>query len=100
MLGLILFLSVLLLAGVSLFHPAVAGGTNYDFHENCFLLPLLLWLFFFFEKGRTGPVFLFAALVLCVKEDAAVYIAFFALFAILDRGRLPAGLGLLALSAS
>ena len=87
-----------LLASVALFHPAVICGVNYDFHENCFLLPLLLWLFYSFEQGKLLPAFLCAALVLAVKEDAAVYIAFFALFVLLDKKRFAPGLGLLALS--
>ena len=90
----------LLLTAAALLHPAVAGGTNYDFHENCFLLPLLLWLFCLFEKGKTAPAFAAAALVLCVKEDAAVYVAFFALYMILEEKRFSLGAGLLALSAA
>lgn len=73
------------LAFVLLFFPAVYSGTNYDFHENCFLLPLLLWTFYFFEKDKTLLTLLFVFLTLFVKEDAAVYILFFALFVILDR---------------
>ena len=87
-----------LLTSVALLHPAVVCGVNYDFHENCFLLPLLLWLFYCFEKGKLLPAFLCAALVLAVKEDAAVYLAFFALFVLLDKKRYAPGLGLLALS--
>ena len=68
-----------------LLHPAVAGGTNYDFHENCFLLPLLLWTFYFFEREKYLPMAVFALLTLCVKEDAAVYLIFFALFIAADR---------------
>ena len=87
------------LAGVALFHPAVTGGTNYDFHENCFLLPLLMWLFYWSERAKPLPAVLFAAAVLCVKEDAAVYVAFFALFLLFDQKKYAPGAGLLALSA-
>lgn len=87
-----------LFAVIVLFHPAVTSGTNYDFHENCFLLPLLLWLFYWFERGKPLPVILFSLAVLAVKEDAAVYIAFFALFVLLDRKKYAAGAGLLALA--
>ena len=87
-----------LLTAVALFHPATVCGTYYDFHENCFLLPLLLWLFYFFEKRKLLSAFLCAALVLAVKEDAAVYVAFFALFVLIDRKKYAPGLGLLALS--
>ena len=79
-----------------LLHPAVAGGTNYDFHENCFLLPLLLWVFCFFERGAYVPMAVFSLLTLCVKEDAAIYLIFFALFIAADRKqyRVSAGLAL------
>ena len=36
----------MLLCAVLLFYPAYAGGTSYDLHENCFLTPLILWLFY------------------------------------------------------
>lgn len=64
--------------------PALAGGTFYDFHENCFLPAVLLWLFCFYEKDRKIPMYIFAVLLLTVKEDAAVYLAFFALYVILS----------------
>ena len=75
------FLFALLL----LLHPAVGNGANYDFHENCFLLPLLMWMFFFFERGRVLPFFGCAGLTLLVKEDAAVYVIFFALYIVIER---------------
>lgn len=62
------------------FYPAVAGGTMYDFHENCFLLPFILWLLYFAEKEKHIPMYIFMLLTFSVKEDAAVYIAFIALY--------------------
>ena len=62
--------------------PALACGTFYDFHENCFLPAVLLWLFYFYETNRKTPMYIFAVLLLTVKEDAAVYLAFFALYVI------------------
>ncbi len=61
--------------------PALSSGTFYDIHENCFLTPLLLWMFYFFEKDKPIPMYIFALLTLTVKEDAAVYVAIFALYA-------------------
>ncbi len=60
--------------------PALSSGTFYDIHENCFLSPLLLWMFYFFEVDKPIPMYIFAVLTLCVKEDAAVYVAIFALY--------------------
>jgi uncharacterized membrane protein len=67
------------------FFPAISTGCFYDIHENCFLAPILLWLFYFFEKEKWIPMYISAVLVLAVKEDAAMYIIFFALFVILSR---------------
>ena len=72
----------LLVAVIYAFYPATSMGCFYDFHENCFLLPLLLWVFYLFEREKYLPMYVFAALTLMVKEDAAVYILFFALFII------------------
>ena len=65
--------------------PVTSMGCFYDFHENCFLLPLLLWVFYFFEKEKYLWMYVFAVLTLGVKEDAAIYILFFALFLIVAR---------------
>lgn len=65
--------------------PATSIGCFYDFHENCFLLPLLLWVFYFFEKEKHLWMYVFAILTLAVKEDAAIYILLFALFIIVSR---------------
>ena len=68
------------LGAVYAFFPAIATGTFYDLHENCFLLPLLLWCFCFFEKRKYIPMSVFAALVLLVKEDAFIYLLIFAVY--------------------
>lgn len=68
------------LAAVLLLYPAFSGGTGYDIHENCFLTPLLLWLFYGIDSGNTGITVAAAVLCLGVKEDAAVYVAVIALW--------------------
>ena len=40
----------MLLCGILLLYPALSGGTGYDLHENCFLTPLILWLFYCLEE--------------------------------------------------
>ncbi len=62
------------------FYPAISMGCSYDLHENCFLPLLLLLTFYFYETKKIWPMYLCAVLVLLVKEDAAVYLLFFALF--------------------
>ena len=91
--------SQLLVAVIYAFYPATAMGCFYDFHENCFLLPLLLWLFYFFEREKYIPMYVFAALTLLVKEDAAVYVIFFALYIIVSRKKYLHGT-ILALGAA
>lgn len=71
--------TVLLMISAS-FYPALMGGTMYDFHENCFLLPFLLWMLYFAEKDKHALMYIFMCLTFLVKEDAPIYIAFIALY--------------------
>ena len=75
----------LLLTAIYACYPALSTGCFYDIHENCFLTPLLLWVFYFYERKKMPWMYLFAFLVLMVKEDAAIYIFLFALYVILGR---------------
>ncbi|MBO5110784.1 MAG: DUF2079 domain-containing protein [Clostridia bacterium] len=75
-------------------YPAVSLGCYFDLHENCFLAPLLLWVFYFFEKEKYLPMYLLSVAVLGVKEDAAVYLAVFALYMILGRKKYVHGAAL------
>ncbi len=74
-----------------LLYPALAGGTSYDIHENCFLAPMLLWLLYAIDKKSVPLISVSLILTLMIKEDAAVYAAVIALFvlvsALLQRDR-------------
>ena len=74
----------------ALYTPMITG-CFYDLHENCFLTPLLLWMFYFFEKDKKIPMFISMLLVLSVKEDAFVYILFFAAFIFVSRKKYITG---------
>ena len=63
----------MLLCTALMLYPAFAGGTGYDLHENCFLTPLLLWLFYAIDRQKGLLTGIFVLLTLSVKEDAAVY---------------------------
>ena len=76
-------------------HPALSGGCFFDIHENCFLAPLLLWMFYFFERKKYIPMYLFSVLTMAVKEDASVYIAIFAIYVLLSRKKFLHGIILL-----
>ena len=69
-----------------LLYPAYAGGTGHDLHENIFLTPLLLWLFYGIDRRNGWIAGLAAVLTLMVKEDAAVYVAVVALYLLLRTG--------------
>lgn len=83
---------------VFLFYPAMSSGAFYDFHENAFLAPLILWTLYFVHVEKWIPTFIFALGVLSVKEDAALYIAFIALFVIFSRKKIWQGIGLFMLA--
>lgn len=85
-----------LLCALLLLQPAFGGGAGYDIHENCLLTPLLLWLFWAAEQKNTACTLLFTVLTLGVKEDAAVYVAVFGLYLLLERRK--TGLWMLILS--
>lgn len=97
----------MLLCAVLLLYPAYSGGTGYDIHENCFLTPLLLWLFYGIDSGKSIVTASAAILTLMVKEDAAVYTAVIALWLVVktvlrfqkgDSKTLITGIALLAFS--
>lgn len=77
------------------FYPALTGGQFYDIHENLFLTPFLLWMVCFYEKKQFVPTFIFAVLTLLVKEDAAIYVAAFALYLLCNRKDVKRGVPLL-----
>lgn len=64
-----------LLCALLMLLPAYGGGCYFDLHENCFLTPLLLWLFYGIDRRNHGITAIAAVLTLMVKEDAAVYVA-------------------------
>ena len=71
-----------LLCALLLLYPAFSGGTGYDIHENCFLTPCILWLFYGIDRRNIPITAIGAVLTLMVKEDAAVYVAVIALWLI------------------
>lgn len=89
---------VMFISLIYAFYAVFSTGMFYDLHENCFLVPLLLWMFFFFEKDKKVPMFIFMGLTLLVKEDAFVYIAIFALYAIISRKKFVQGSAMLVIS--
>lgn len=71
--------------------PGIVGGNFYYIHENVFLAPFLLWLFYFIEKNKAVPVVVWALLVMSVKEDAPVYIIFIGLYLLFSKRNIRLG---------
>lgn len=72
--------------------PAYGGGCYFDLHENCFLTPLLLWLFYGIDRRRHGITAIATILTLMVKEDAAVYVAVIGLWLVVRKRTLSGSL--------
>lgn len=72
------------LCALLLLYPAFAGGASYDIHENAFLTPLILWLFYSIDRKNAPLTAGFAVLTMMVKEDAPVYVAIIALWLLLS----------------
>ncbi len=90
-------LTAALMAAYAL-NPVIFCGTSYDLHENCFLVPLLLWTFYFSETRKFVPMLLFALLTCMVKEDATLFVLFFGLFLIVSRREFRSGIVLSVVS--
>lgn len=71
------------LCALLLLYPAFSGGASYDIHENAFLTPLILWLFYSIDCDRLISTAAFSLLAMMVKEDAPVYTAIIALWLML-----------------
>jgi uncharacterized membrane protein len=83
-----------------LFHPAIIGSSLYDLHENCFLAPLILWLFYFIEKDRRILMFITTLLVFAVKEDAAMYVVLIGFFMLVSGKRKNTGVFLMVIGTA
>lgn len=78
-------LLTIIISGVFLCYPAFTGACFYDFHENFFLVPFILWLLYFLDKNSLAGTVIFGLLMLSVKEDAGLYVIFIALYALFNK---------------
>lgn len=74
----------MLICAMFMMYPAFCAGVGYDLHENIFLTPCLLWLFWAVEKRSIIFSLIFAALTLGIKEDAAVYVAVIGIYLLIN----------------
>ncbi|AND79732.1 DUF2079 domain-containing protein [Streptococcus pantholopis] len=54
--------------------PAMTTAGSYHLHENCFLVPCLLWLLYANIKQWRWRLLLVVLLTLMIKEDAFIYV--------------------------
>lgn len=90
--------ATLLFGVVYAIYPALACGCYYDLHENAFLTPLILWVFYFIERENLIGVLIFALLTALVKEDAPVYLASMGLFVLISKKDYKRGISLFIFS--
>lgn len=70
----------------SMYAPAICSTFN-DFHETMFLLPLFLWLFYWYEKNNNILFTVFAILIAITKEDAPIYLMVFSIYMLFDNNK-------------
>ncbi len=75
--------------------PGIWNAAFYDFHEQCFLVPLVLWTLYFLERKKIVPFALCALLTAAVGAEGAVIVLFIAIYAFFMRKERIAGLAAL-----
>ena len=73
-----------LVCGLLCLYPAVWGGAAGSIHEYALLLPLLLWLMWALETERRILPWVFALLILGVRETCAIHLLAVALYRLLS----------------
>lgn len=93
------YLTAVIISFAYLFMPSCIGPLFYDFHENAFLPVMLLSTLYFLEVKKYRPMFIFAALTLLIKEDAAIYVLSIALYAIFSKKEYKIGAAMFGMAA-
>lgn len=87
----------LFFAAIYFFLPALNGSSMFDFHENCFLAPLLLWIFYAIERRNLTGLIISGLLLIATKEDVVLYLFFIGIWLILSR-QVKTGFGVIIVS--
>ena len=75
-------------------YPAISTGCFYDLHENCFLVTLLLWVFYLYEAELYIPLAVCSLLTLFIKEDAFIYLVIFGIYILLSSKKYKTGIAM------
>ncbi|MDR1674339.1 MAG: DUF2079 domain-containing protein [Oscillospiraceae bacterium] len=70
-----------------IFSLAAVAPNFYDFHETAFIPVMMLWFFYFMEKQKWIPMYVFLGLTLCCKEDVSVSMACIGAYMLLSGGK-------------
>ncbi|MBQ8905330.1 MAG: DUF2079 domain-containing protein [Ruminococcus sp.] len=90
-----LMISLLYCASAAILTPCF-----YDFHENVFLPPLLLWFVYAAERGKYPLCAVSGILILLVKEDAPIYLLCIGLYYLCTSERRKLGAILISVSVA
>lgn len=63
-----------------IFNAALLRAVYFDFHEIAFAVPLIAWAIYFIYKKQWIYFYVAIALLLLVKEDVSVLVAFFGIY--------------------
>lgn len=63
-----------------LWYPTFQYITLYGFEMLRFSIPILLWMVYFWERGRVSWYFIFAVLAILIREDVGLTVGMFGLY--------------------
>jgi uncharacterized membrane protein len=74
----------LLLSLIYLLNPFIQNINLFEFHILPFAIPLLLFAFYFYQKKKALPFYIFIILSLLVREDVALVVFMFGILALIN----------------
>lgn len=75
-----------ILLGVAFFlSPILLRAIYFDFHEIAFAIPLIAWSIFLIDRKRFGWMYVPILLLLLVKENLSLLVAFFGIYLLFQR---------------
>lgn len=83
-------LSLIFMGFAYIFCTGLIGPCYYDFHENCFLPTLLMWLLWAVDSRKYIPFYIFSVLVCIVKEDAPLYVICISIYMLAENKKFSA----------
>lgn len=86
------------LSSVFLCYPTFTAACYYDFHENLFLTPVLLWLMYFIARDHSKGIAICTVLTAMIKEDAVLYLCCIGFYLIFYKCRIKRGICMIGFS--